>query len=151
MKDFYPEYIKAKQKLTRLEKVHEQHRKKCRKEIREYQLLIHKMRHEIQLLKGYKPDKIHGIYERILHEFGITENEIKSPMRDRPIVNIRHALFYYMRYSKNMNTIQIGAMFNRDHSSVINGCRKVENWLDMPQFYGEELQILKTIQNDVEE
>ena len=51
-KDFYPEYIKAKTRLTKLQKTHENLLKARRKEIREYKLLIHKMRQEIHQLKG---------------------------------------------------------------------------------------------------
>ncbi len=145
MKDYYPEYIAAKQKLTRLEKKHESLQKKYRTDMREYQVLIHKMRQEIHRLKGYKEFKHHDMYGRILEEYGITEDEIKSSLRDRPIVNIRHAIFYYLRYSKNYNTCQIGAMFDRDHSSVIHGCKNVESWLDMPQIYAPELKILELI------
>jgi len=145
MKDFYPEYIAAKQKLTRLEKQHDNYKRKVRNEIREYQVTIHKMRHDIMRLQGQNPERCHELYGKILNEYGITEDELKSPMRDRPIVNIRHAMFYYLRYRKNYSTIKIGSIFNRDHSSVINGCKKVENWLDIPQVYREELTILELI------
>ena len=145
MKDFYPEYIAAKQKLTRLEKQHENYKRKVRNEIREYQVTIHKMRHDIMRLQGNNPERCHELYGKILNEYGITEDELKSPMRDRPIVNIRHAMFYYLRYRKNYSTIKIGSIFNRDHSSVINGCKKVENWLDMPQIYRNELNILELL------
>ena len=145
MKDFYPEYIAAKQKLTRLEKQHENYKRKVRNEIREYQVTIHKMRHDIMRLQGQNPERCHELYGKILNEYGIIEDELKSPMRDRPIVNIRHAMFYYLRYRKNYSTIKIGSIFNRDHSSVINGCKKVENWLDMPQIYRNELNILELL------
>ncbi len=145
MKDFYPEYIAAKQKLTRLEKQHDNYKRKVRNEIREYQVTIHKMRHDMMRLQGQNPERCQELYGRILNEYGITEDELKSPMRDRPIVNIRHAMFYFLRYRKNYSTIKIGSIFNRDHSSVINGCKKVENWLDMPQIYRNELNILEIL------
>ena len=145
MKDFYPEYIAAKQKLTRLEKQHNNYKRKVRNEIREYQVTIHKMRHDMMRLQGQNPERCHELYGRILNEYGITEDELKSPMRDRQIVNIRHAMFYFLRYRKNYSTIKIGSIFNRDHSSVINGCKKVENWLDMPQIYRNELNILEIL------
>ena len=108
-------------------------------------MTIHKMRHDIMRLQGNNPERCHELYGKILNEYGITEDELKSPMRDRPIVNIRHAMFYYLRYRKNYSTIKIGSIFNRDHSSVINGCKKVENWLDMPQIYSNELNILELL------
>ncbi len=144
-KDFYPDYIKAKTRLTKLQKTHENLLKARRKEIREYKLLRHKMRQEIYQLKGGSIEKCADIYDRIMNEYGVSEQELKSPLRDRNIVNVRHALFYYLRYTKNMNTNQIGALFNRDHSTVINACKNVDAWLDVPQVYREELQILKTI------
>ena len=144
-KDFYPDYIKAKTRLTKLQKTHENLLKARRKEIREYKLLIHKMRQEIHQLKGGSIEKCADIYDRIMNEYGVSEQELKSPLRDRNIVNVRHALFYYLRYTKNMNTNQIGALFNRDHRTVINACKNVDAWLDVPQVYREELQILKTI------
>ena len=145
MKDYYPEYIAAKQKLTRLEKQHDNYKRKVRNEIREYQVTIHKMRHDMMRLQGQNPERCHELYGRILNEYGITEDELKSPMRDRSIVNVRHALFYYLRHRKNFSTVKIGSIFNRDHSSVINGCKRVENWLDIPQVYREELTILDLI------
>ena len=144
-KDFYPDYIKAKTRLTKLQKTHENLLKARRKELREYKLLVHKMRQEIHQLKGGSIEKCADIYERIMEEYGVSEQELKSPIRDRNIVNVRHALFYYLRYTKNMNTNQIGVLFNRDHSTVINACKNVDAWLDVPQVYRQELQILKTI------
>ena len=56
-KDYYPEYIAAKTKLTRLEKAHNNLLKARRKELREYKLLIYKMRQEIHQLKGGSIEK----------------------------------------------------------------------------------------------
>lgn len=145
MKDYYTEYLKAKKKLTRIEKIHDSHLKKSRQEIREYQMLVHRMRQEIHRLKGHQPEKCSDLYERILDEYGISENELKSPLRDRPIVNIRHAIFYFLRYRKKYSLMEIATIFNRDHSTVINGCKRVEEWQDMPKIYAKELMILENI------
>ena len=67
MKDYYPEYIAAKQKLTRLEKQHDNYQRKVRNQMREYQVTIHKMRHEILKLKGQNVERCQELYERILN------------------------------------------------------------------------------------
>ncbi len=147
MKDYYPEYIKIKAKHAKLLKTHQSLISRFQTERIEYKKLISQLSNEIRRSKGYKTyTDDDDIYHNIAHEFGVSRLEIHSPLRNRLLVNIRHALFYHYRNNKNMTTTAIGEMFNRDHSSVINGCNNVKSWLDHPKMYQNELNVLKVIQ-----
>jgi hypothetical protein len=41
---------------------------------------------------------------------------------------------------------RIGKLFGRDHSTVIHGCEAVNDWLDYPDIFTEDLERLKTIE-----
>ncbi len=144
-KDFYPEYIAAKTKLTRTEKKFSDIKRDFYKKKKQYERTIQQLRNELVRIKGGTIDGCENIYDSILENFGITEDELKGRCRQRHIMNIRHALFYHMRYERNLTLTQIGKLFDRDHSTIINAVKNVEAWLDVPQIFKEELQILEII------
>ena len=144
-KDYYPEYIAAKTKLTRTEKKFSDMKRDFYKKKKQYERTIQQLRNELVRIKGGTIDGCENIYDSILENFGITEDELKGRCRQRHIMNIRHALFYHMRYERNLTLTQIGKLFDRDHSTIINAVKNVEAWLDVPQIFKEELQILEII------
>lgn len=66
--------------------------------------------------------------ENIVSEyFNISVKDILSQKRPRNITQARHlTMFFAKKYTKN-TLKEIGKRMNRGHSSIINGCRTVEN------------------------
>lgn len=63
------------------------------------------------------------IIRRIAKEFGVTVEELRGPDRRKRIAHIRHAAMYACVVETKLSYPQIGAAFNRDHSTVINAVR----------------------------
>jgi len=79
-----------------------------------------------------KHDK-YDIVERAMHfvaqKEGVNPSRLKSKSQERDLVDTRGIIYYILRRSvKEMASFQtIGRFFYRDHSTVINGIKQVEN------------------------
>ena len=63
----------------------------------------------------------------------VTANEVMSKDRRQELVAIRCAFFYLCRKHTNKPLSNIGAMFNRDHCTVLHGNRKVQEAAKNPK------------------
>ena len=62
--------------------------------------------------------------------FGLTVAGPKGPSRRQPLVAVRGVAMYLARQTTRGSLQQIGAYFgNRDHTTVLNGCRRTEKLL----------------------
>ncbi len=74
------------------------------------------------------------IMDVVARFYGVTSDDLKSNRRNKEITNPRQVAMYLCRYSLDMSLPSIGAEFgNRDHSTVLHSCRKVEDELRNPQ------------------
>ena len=72
-----------------------------------------------------RSDSARAVVEGVCRKYGITFDEIVSHRRSRHLVHARHeAIAAVWEARPSLSTIQIGAMFNRDHSSVIYALAK---------------------------
>ena len=64
-------------------------------------------------------------------------------------VTIRHIYSYFLR-TKGELTLQsiAGMMGHRNHTTIINSLKLVENWLSMPSMYRKECQMIKAIEEE---
>ena len=60
-------------------------------------------------------------------KYNISFSQITSKSHLRDYVTIRNCLYVFLR-KKNMTLSEIGEVFNRDHTTVINGIKKVKIW-----------------------
>ena len=60
---------------------------------------------------------------------GVSEDEIRSSSRSEKIVNARRLSCFVLNKDLNLTTTASGSILNKNHSSVINGVRFVENKL----------------------
>lgn len=67
-----------------------------------------------------------SIASRVAEEYGFTVRELVSEHRDRRVVWARQTAMWRMRQVDKWSTTQIGRFFNRDHTTVIHACRRVE-------------------------
>jgi chromosomal replication initiation ATPase DnaA len=63
----------------------------------------------------------------ILDAYGVTWNELVGPVRETKYILPRRAIWWMLR-CKGLSTSQIGAITNRDHTTIINGLKKVNSW-----------------------
>jgi len=63
----------------------------------------------------------------ILDAYGVTWNELVGPVRQAKYILPRRAIWWMLR-CKGLSTSQIGAITNRDHTTIINGLKKVNSW-----------------------
>ena len=65
--------------------------------------------------------------------FGVTVRDLKSDRRDAKVVRARHVAMFLCRTDLSMTFEQIGRAFgNRDHTTIVYGCRKIEKELARP-------------------
>jgi chromosomal replication initiator protein len=68
--------------------------------------------------------------EMIMHEtakyFGLTRDHLVGKSRSRPLTTARHIAMYLLREQNGMSLLKIGERFDRDHTTVMHGIRKVE-------------------------
>jgi hypothetical protein len=62
---------------------------------------------------------------------GQPENEILGASRARGLVLCRHAYYHIAREKMGLKLAQIGAFFNRDHTTIIHGLTKVKDMLSI--------------------
>ena len=65
------------------------------------------------------------ITRRFCEKSGVTRKQIESSQRIKPIVTARHELFK-MLYESGLTLGQIGRLFKKHHTTVLNGVRKAE-------------------------
>jgi chromosomal replication initiator protein len=58
--------------------------------------------------------------------FGLTRADLVSKSRSRPLTTARHVAMYLLRDCTGLSLIKIGELFERDHTTVLHGVKKVE-------------------------
>lgn len=76
--------------------------------------------------------------------FGVTEDDVLGQKRDKNIRLARNAAMYVIKNSTELSLTEIGRMFNRNYSTVINNCSAAKAMADAdPQFAKELREIEK--------
>ena len=63
-------------------------------------------------------------------QFGYTVEDLTGPDKSRAVSLARAVAMYAVRQITKLSYPAIGEVFNRDHSTIINGCRRVEKMLE---------------------
>ena len=58
--------------------------------------------------------------------FGLTRDDLTSKSRSRPLTTARHVAMYLLRECTGLSLIKIGEWFDRDHTTVLHGIKKIE-------------------------
>ena len=58
--------------------------------------------------------------------FGLTRDDLISKNRSRPLTTARHVAMYLLRDCTGLSLIKIGELFERDHTTVLHGVKKIE-------------------------
>ena len=58
--------------------------------------------------------------------FGLEPSDLVSKSRSRPLTTARHIAMYLLREQTGLSLIKIGECFDRDHTTVLHGVKKIE-------------------------
>ncbi|HYT78510.1 MAG TPA: chromosomal replication initiator protein DnaA [Actinomycetota bacterium] len=70
-----------------------------------------------------RPDMI---LEETATYFGLGPGDLVSKSRSRPLTTARHVAMYLLRELTGLSLIKIGEHFERDHTTVLHGIKKIE-------------------------
>ena len=71
------------------------------------------------------------VLQAVSEHFGIEEKELLGRGRSRHIAFPRQLSMYLMRKDADISLEEIGKVLNRDHTTVMHGCRKIEEAMDV--------------------
>lgn len=87
-----------------------------------------------------KPLTIDDIVETVCHHYNVTVTAVNSKSRKRDYVVARQVTMYLAQKYTKMPASRIGKLVgNRDHSTVIHSCTKVEERLKVDSVFSDEL------------
>src|SRR5436309_1333860 len=66
------------------------------------------------------------ILEETVAYFGLGPGDLVSKSRSRPLTTARHVAMYLLRELTGLSLIKIGEHFDRDHTTVLHGVKKIE-------------------------
>jgi chromosomal replication initiator protein len=66
------------------------------------------------------------ILEETSSYFGLQPEDLVSKSRSRPLTTARHVAMYLLREFTGLSLIKIGDHFERDHTTVLHGIKKIE-------------------------
>ena len=79
------------------------------------------------------PPSPEAIIQRVARYFNTSPEALTGPSRVKPIAEARHIAMYLLREDAQLPLKTIGHLLgNRDHSTVIHGCRKASTSLNNP-------------------
>jgi chromosomal replication initiator protein len=74
------------------------------------------------------------IIDTVANYFNISSSSLAGPSRAKPFTEARHIAMYFLHEYAHLPLKQIGRLLgNRDHSTVIHGCRKVSTNANTPR------------------
>ena len=124
-------------KLNRAEKKLKEKEKQC--ELLEEQLdsLKFKMISDINISQTFLEGAV--LYS-VCHYYGLSFKEISRPTRKREIVKARQVAMYFLKKYSKKSLASIGAIFKKDHATVLHSCRVVAEDMKSDKFYRNEIK-----------
>ena len=81
-----------------------------------------------------------GIKNVICEHYGISEDELCSRSRKRPVAYIRQLAIYLASKYTDLSTVQIGKQIGgRNHATVIHSVNQIKNLLDVDESVRNEV------------
>jgi len=94
------------------------------------------------------PPSPEAIIEGVARYFSLPLAAIIGPTRAKPIAEARHIAMYLLREDAQLPLKVIGRLLgNRDHSTVIHGCRKVSTYFKTPKGRRQLAEIQAQVRN----
>ncbi len=91
------------------------------------------------VLPAARPLDVEQIQKEVAKYYKVSEADLKGPRRQKQFVRARQVAMFLARSMTQASFPEIGDKFNRDHSTVMASCEKVE------QEVGSDLQLKKAV------
>ena len=91
-----------------------------------------------------KKINLNYIIDEICETYKVTISDLKSPSRKWIIVEPRHVIFYLARRYTRLSLNDIGGEFNRDHATVLNGFRTVQDLIATDKTFKHKVESLES-------
>lgn len=92
------------------------------------------------------------ICEEVCQEFSLNMEMLVRKSREEYIAIPRFVVFYLSRQMCDVTLQGMGRIFGKDHGTVIHGCRKVRDRMDVDKEFADKLAKLKsTVENRLKE
>lgn len=88
-----------------------------------------------------------SIKELVLTQFEITSQQLYSRSHKKDYVDARRALAYLLRKKTDLSLQQIGARFNRHHSSILYHVNRAHDLIDVDYEFREKI---KSIEEEID-
>ncbi len=86
------------------------------------------------------------IKKKVAEFYRLRASDLASARRHRSIAQPRHIAMYFCRHMTNLSLPEIGAQFgDREHSTVLHSCRKVESMLKTNIQTQEDVRLLEML------
>ena len=98
-----------------------------------------------ELLGGDEPVQVtvDKIFDAVSEKYGVSKEDIYGTHRTKEIATARHVTIYLLRNLTDMSLPNIGRMFNRDHSTIMNSIDVVERRLRSDSMFVMDIAELK--------
>jgi len=87
---------------------------------------------------------IKKIIKEVSDFYGLKEEDILCKKRDKTLVHPRQVVMYLIRHELNFSFPKIGQELQRDHTTVIHGCEKIEKQIVQNHSLKQEISLIKT-------
>lgn len=87
---------------------------------------------------------VSAIVKRVAAAFGVTEKELLGTSRLRGVLRSRQVAMYLARELTGLSLPRIGAAFDRNHTTVLHACRKVDEELTQDAALAKQVRELRT-------
>ena len=89
---------------------------------------------------------IEKILSAVSRTFGVSASDMKSKRKTEDVANARHAAIYIVKNTTHLTLKEIGAIFGRDHATIISSLKKVdENIRTVNNYEGMINRLIKEI------
>ena len=85
---------------------------------------------------------IERILSAVSKAYGVPEDQMKSKKKTDNIANARHVAIYLIKQNTELTLKEIGAIFGRDHSTIISSIDKVEKNISTVNNYESQINAL---------
>jgi len=78
--------------------------------------------------KNISPD---CVIKNICFFYNVSELFVKENAKKKTIIRVRHMCMYFLREKTPMNLKAIGAVFKKDHTTVLHAINKIKGYIDI--------------------
>ena len=82
------------------------------------------------------------VLELVTTTTGITREQLVGKTRPDPVAHARMLTYWLMREMEH-SLSSIGNLLNRDHGSVLNGCRRISGWAEVDERFKLKLERMR--------